>query len=197
MLVNRWCLNSLGYSPEELLGSNLLDTFHSESSKSMLKCLLDVEATADNPCSLSATAKRKGAGSVRVELVSTLIAHAQSREQKQFMVQVLMKDGRHAADPAATAVYRSDEESQRKRIFLETILQTSSQAVIIADVAGTMKLVNTTFEQMFGFQEQEVLGKNLKMLMPDRFARCHDGTATKFWSLNFHSHTRRIYEESI
>lgn len=58
-------------------------------------------------------------------------------------------------------------------IRFEEVIQTSSDAVIIADGNGNILSWNTAAEAMFGYSAKEVFGQPLTMIMPTRYREDH------------------------
>jgi two-component system CheB/CheR fusion protein len=66
---------------------------------------------------------------------------------------------------------RSRQESQDR---LQTIVNTAVDAIVTADERGTIASVNPAAERMFGYTAAEMLGQNVKMLMPSPYREEHD-----------------------
>lgn len=58
---------------------------------------------------------------------------------------------------------------------LEAILNNAVDAIITIDDRGTVLSMNPATEHMFGYSEEEVIGQNVKMLMPSPYKEEHDG----------------------
>ena len=58
---------------------------------------------------------------------------------------------------------------------LEAILNTAVDAILTIDERGIVLQVNPAFQHLFGFTAEEVLGKNISMLMPEPDRSAHDG----------------------
>jgi PAS domain S-box-containing protein len=58
---------------------------------------------------------------------------------------------------------------------LEAILDTVSDAIITIDRNGTIQSVNRATEQMFGYNAAELIGQNVRLLMPSPYREAHDG----------------------
>jgi diguanylate cyclase (GGDEF)-like protein/PAS domain S-box-containing protein len=56
---------------------------------------------------------------------------------------------------------------------LNTILDTVVDSIITTDTAGTILSFNTSAEKTFGYAANEVIGKNVTLLMPDQFRETH------------------------
>ncbi len=64
---------------------------------------------------------------------------------------------------------------QEEVSFRASILSHVVDAIITIDEQGTITSVNPAAERMFIYQEHELIGQNVKILMPEPFANAHDG----------------------
>ena len=69
----------------------------------------------------------------------------------------------------------AEQASQDSETRAEAILATTIDAVVVIDERGTVETVNPAAERMFGYAAGEVIGRNVKVLMPDPYTREHDG----------------------
>jgi PAS domain S-box-containing protein len=68
-----------------------------------------------------------------------------------------------------------DQKALRDReACLQAILNTATDAIITIDPSGIIQSVNPAAEQMFGYNAAEMLGRNVKMLMPAPYRDEHD-----------------------
>jgi two-component system sensor kinase FixL len=63
---------------------------------------------------------------------------------------------------------------------LRLIYDTAPDALIVIDEQGTMQSFSAGAERMFGWSAAEVLGRNVKMLMPSPFRQEHDGYLQRY-----------------
>ena len=56
---------------------------------------------------------------------------------------------------------------------IRTLLETASQAILAVDANGAVVLANRMAEEMFGYGQDELLGKPLEMLLPERLRQGH------------------------
>lgn len=63
---------------------------------------------------------------------------------------------------------------------LEALLQSAATAILTIDVAGTIESVNPATARMFGYQEAELIGQNVTILMPDPYRTEHDQYLAKY-----------------
>ncbi len=58
---------------------------------------------------------------------------------------------------------------------LKAVIETAVDGIIIIDGAGTVQVFNSACEKLFGCRADEVIGRNVKMLMPSPYRDGHDG----------------------
>lgn len=75
-------------------------------------------------------------------------------------------------DISRIASAKHDLEVKTQR--LDAVYQSMVDGIIIIDPSGSIQSVNPAAEQLFGFREHELRGRNVKALMPQRYAREHD-----------------------
>ena len=71
--------------------------------------------------------------------------------------------------------------SQAERQFRQ-ILETAPDAMVVIDQEGGMVLVNAKMEKLFGYGREELLGKKIEMLVPERFRQRHPGHRKNFFA---------------
>jgi PAS domain S-box-containing protein len=69
---------------------------------------------------------------------------------------------------------RAEQRLQDREERLEAILNTAVDAIITIDQRGIIQSVNPAAERMFGYAAAEMLGQNVKMLMPAPYHEEHD-----------------------
>ena len=73
------------------------------------------------------------------------------------------------------------EEALRTReTHLRSILQTIPDAMIVIDGHGIMQLFSTAAERLFGWSEQEAIGQNVSILMPEPDRTRHDSYIARY-----------------
>jgi len=57
---------------------------------------------------------------------------------------------------------------------LEAILNSAVAAIITIDASGVIQTVNPATERLFGYEAEELLGQNIRVLMPSPYREQHD-----------------------
>src|SRR5438477_236253 len=60
-------------------------------------------------------------------------------------------------------------------------LDTLPDAVVIIDQSGTIVLVNSQMERLFGYGRREIIGKPIELLVPARFRDRHPGHRAQYF----------------
>lgn len=63
---------------------------------------------------------------------------------------------------------------------LRSILDTAIDAIITIDQSGVIQSVNAATERMFGFSQAELVGRNVKMIMPSPYRDEHDDYIARY-----------------
>jgi len=74
----------------------------------------------------------------------------------------------------------SSDDVLAREAHLRSILDTVPDAMIVIDEQGIMHSFSSAAERQFGYSAAEVLGKNVKMLMPSPYRENHDGYIERY-----------------
>jgi PAS domain S-box-containing protein len=69
---------------------------------------------------------------------------------------------------------------QESEAHHRSLIQSLDESVIVIDAHGTMQSANPATESLFGYSEKELVGRNVRMLMPESLAREHDGYLARY-----------------
>jgi two-component system sensor kinase FixL len=67
-----------------------------------------------------------------------------------------------------------------REAHLQSILDTVPDAMIVIDERGVMQSFSTAAQRLFDYAPAEVIGKNIKMLMPSPYRESHDGYLERY-----------------
>jgi two-component system sensor kinase FixL len=77
-----------------------------------------------------------------------------------------------------------DQETARdlraREAHLRSILDTVPDATVVIDDRGIIQSFNAAAERQFGYREAELVGQNVKLLMPTPFREEHDGYISRY-----------------
>jgi len=89
--------------------------------------------------------------------------------------------------PRALALVRAAKLSEQQagvvrasEARFRALLESAPDAIIIADRQGSIVLVNAQAEALFGYARQELLGRPVEMLLPDRLRAAHGAHRERF-----------------
>ena len=74
----------------------------------------------------------------------------------------------------------ADERLEREQAHLRSILETVPDAMVVIDQRGNIQEFSATAERMFGYSAEEVIGTNVKFLMPPPYRQQHDGYLRRY-----------------
>jgi PAS domain S-box-containing protein len=74
-----------------------------------------------------------------------------------------------------TARALAEQEANERERYVRLLIANVVDAIIIINQRGLIETFNHAAERTFGYREEEVLGHNLSMLMPDPHRSAHDG----------------------
>ncbi|RDJ02040.1 PAS domain-containing sensor histidine kinase [Rhizobium grahamii] len=78
------------------------------------------------------------------------------------------------------AIVRIETLVAARDAHLRSILDTSPDATVVSAADGTIVSFNAAAVRQFGYEEQEVIGENLRVLMPEPYRGDHDGYMQRY-----------------
>ena len=141
--------------PDRSLHGNFLQTFLSPNPGQMLPAHNEVHG-------------RRHDGTVfPIELV---VNEARAGDEQLLVASIRDAAQRREADHIATA------EAARTLAIMNTVLD----GLITIDHTGLIETFNPAAARIFGYTAQDVIGRNIRMLMPEPYHSAHDGYLTSY-----------------
>lgn len=81
-----------------------------------------------------------------------------------------------------TVILRDVTERKRAEQRFQIAIEASPTGMLKVDGQGTIQLVNRQIEEWFGYARQELLGRPIEMLVPERYRAGHAEHRTKFFA---------------
>ena len=85
-----------------------------------------------------------------------------------------------AASAQGSELARTRDMLDDREARLNAILDTAVDGIITIDARGTIESVNPATERIFGYSSDELVGENVKLLMPSPYREEHDGYMNRY-----------------
>lgn len=116
------------------------------------------------------------------EMGSGLDLHARRRDGSEFPVEISLAPLQTERGLLVSAAIRDITGKRREERLFRGLLEAAPDGMVIVDDGGLITLVNAQVESMFGYDRQELVGRPVEVLVPERFG-------------SMHQHFRRRYAE--
>lgn len=104
-----------------------------------------------------------------------------------FPMELSVGEARDGAEPIFVGIIRDITERKSAESALReselrwrSIVNTVPDAIIVIDAHGTIESFSPAAERLFGYAAEEVIGHNVKMLMPSPYRDAHDGYLARY-----------------
>ena len=81
-----------------------------------------------------------------------------------------------------TGIVRDISSRKQAEAQFQQVVESAPNGMLMIDQQGKMTLVNKQVEQMFGYTREELLGKPVEMLIPERFRHGHPAHRTGYFT---------------
>lgn len=121
--------------------------------------------------------REKLGGSSRTELVAT----------------VLRGELERANHSLRAAEFESASEAKAQRAYYKMLIEHAPDAILVVDPDGRIQVINDMALDFFGWEEDEIVGRHLSELLPERFRSNHPSQMVRY----FASPTKRAMGDHI
>ncbi len=168
LFVNEALCRITGYTADELIGQSPRMLQGTGTSRETLD-YIKRELTGGRSCIAELVNQRKDGAPYDAELFITPLWDTAGHRTNFVSIHRDITERKRAAK----ALRESEEQ-------LRAILNTATDAIITIDERGIVMSVNLATERMFGYARDELLGRNVNMLMPRPYHDEHDGYIARY-----------------
>jgi PAS domain S-box-containing protein len=180
LFVNGVSERALGAVPEACLGTPLFDFVHPDDRRACTKAFEDWLA-GDGSAPLLVETRTVGCAGATCHLNWTVAPHL----DRGGRVECFLVHGRDV-----TAQVLSDERVQESELRHRAVLSGMLDPVVTIDAFGTVVEVSRSVLEVFGYRPEELVGRNVSVLMTEPHASQHDAYLERYrrtgstWILN-------------
>ncbi len=138
-----------GYSAEEAIGSHIDD----------------LVATADELREEAARYSAEGVGGEQVRVITRRTRKDGSLVDVEMLAAPVLVGGERVGH---SVIYHDIGEIQRQKRYLESLLEISPAAIVVADLGSKVSFWNPAAEKLFGYTADEAVGRHLDDLVATR-----------------------------
>lgn len=97
------------------------------------------------------------------------------KDGRLFPISIAFGEGRLDGQSVFVGLIQDITAQEEREGKLRSIFETGPDAIVIIDERGVIETFNAAAVWLFGYLENEVVGHNVKMLMPEPYRSHHDG----------------------
>jgi two-component system, chemotaxis family, CheB/CheR fusion protein len=166
---NRFMEQLTGWTLAEVQGRDWFKTFLPERDRQRIREVFQAALSGER---------------VRAYVNPIVTRHGQEREIEWYDAPLTNADGELigllCTGQDVTERIQAERVLRERQARLLAILNTAADAIITIDRQGIIESFNPAAEQMFGYAADEVIGENLRILMPSPFREEHDGYLRRY-----------------
>ncbi|MDJ0909873.1 MAG: PAS domain S-box protein [Woeseiaceae bacterium] len=109
----------------------------------------------------------------RRPMLSGMELHGCRKDGSHFRAEIALTPVKTSEGVLVASTVREIDVDNQSEAYFRTLLEAAPDAMIIVDQKGKMTVVNGQAETMFGYDRDQMLGRSIEMLLPDRLRSLH------------------------
>jgi PAS domain S-box-containing protein len=99
---------------------------------------------------------------------------------QEFLVQISLSPFTSAGETFVISIIRDVTTQRAAEARFRALLESAPDGIVVVDAQGTIVIVNSQTERLFGYTRQELIGQAVEMLVPDSVRGGHDRHRLKY-----------------
>jgi two-component system, LuxR family, sensor kinase FixL len=161
--ANRATERLFGYSADELLGKNV-------------KILMPEWYAGEHDVYL---ANYLGTGIKKIIGIGREVS-GRRKDGSVFPMELSVGEAQDRGESIFVGIIRDITERKESEVRLRSIVETVPDAIIVIDAMGKIESFSPAAARLFGYEAEEVIGQNVRMLMPQPYRDAHDGYLARY-----------------